>query len=93
MKPSELLSDESKWTQKCSSRDKQGFLVSPKYSTACMWCLTGALYKCAVDFVAYNQTVCQLKAVLPGVGSIPAWNDNPNRTFAEVRAKLLEAGL
>lgn len=93
MKPSELLTDESKWTQGCSAKDEKGFFVSSKYRTACAWCVTGALNRCSKDFVEYNQNLKQLIAVLPGVGNISVWNDNPLRTFAEVRAKLLEAGL
>ena len=91
MKPSELLDSKEKWCQRASSRDPNGNTINPTDDKACSWCLFGAIYKCVPSqeerYTIYNR----LNNILPG--GFVYWQDQEGRTFEEVRALLLEAGL
>lgn len=94
MKVSELLSDESKWTQKAMARNRSGEEIELRSPNACKWCLFGAILRC------YGE-----KAPLPGDEQHPivkalriagpfglvAYNDS--HTFAEVRELVLKADI
>lgn len=83
MKIKELLTDASKWTQGTFARDKKGNIVSVNDNSAVSWCLGGAMHKCYPDDVDYYKIKNLVSNCI--VTSIPDWNDDLNRTFANVR--------
>jgi len=92
MKPSEILDKaarkiepEGRWTRQYSARDKDGREVAPNDAAATCWCIYGAIMK-----VSRRRKVRgDLFRFLPTYASV--WNDAPERTQAEVVAKLREA--
>lgn len=86
MKPSELLSDESKWTKGAFAEDRKGIPVHSKSDDAVKWCILGALNKCGCikEQVKLEQIV---------MGNAAEFNDAPTTTFRDVRELLLKAGL
>jgi hypothetical protein len=92
VKPSELLSDESKWTKKEIARDKSGNCVHPKSSDAVCFCILGAYYKC--ESVGIGRVSAAVRDLFPERDQgIPYFNDHPETTFEDVRKVLLAAGL
>lgn len=94
MKIRELYSDESRWTKNAFARDASGNEVSSRNSTAVCWCVGGAFNKCYPTFD--NESIDErvrvrekLEAKLGGC-VIVSWNDDPKRTFAEVKALVEE---
>ena len=86
MKVKDLLTDESKWTQGAFARNSEGYSVHINSCFASCWCLLGAIELC------YPSTYPGVaNAVVDAVGGcdIHRWNDDPKRTFAEVR-ELIE---
>ena len=86
MKIRELLSDPSKWTQGCFARDVYGGVAS-RLEDECRWCLVGALGRC-YDDSEFDRVYDLIKAAVPE-RQIVHWNDDPKRTFEDVR-KLVE---
>ena len=86
MKIRELLSDPSKWTQRCFSRNSKGQPSAPA-EQECSWCLVGALGRC-YDDSEFDRVYDLIKAAVPE-RQIVHWNDDPKRTFEDVR-KLVE---
>jgi hypothetical protein len=97
MKAKELLDDASKWTQGVLARDSESRGCYPVSPEAMSWCVVGALCriyederklldaihlvgKAIADLYDYNQLT---------VDEIEDWNDDPERTFDDVR-KVLE---
>ncbi len=95
MKVSDLLTDESKWTQGAYGRDTHGKLTSIVSHSAVCWCLVGALWLCYRDGGDGSDDAANdvERRVITRIGNMAAWNDAPNRTFAEVRALVLELDL
>ena len=62
---------------------------------ACAWCAIGALAAAADDRLGTGSAVSTADVIADelGVGSLPAWNDEPGRTQAEVVAALRGAPL
>lgn len=89
MKPSELLDKPEKWCQGTYARNKDGKLAILGAPSAVSWCILGALKMCHFSLYGPER---QLLDKLTG-GSVVTFNDTPGRTFEEVRAKLIEAGL
>lgn len=87
MKIKELLSDESKWTQGASAKDKFGNPTSVFDATTVCWCIGGAFTRCYSNASTEEQTsiITKLQDIM-GVYCIPKWNDSPERTFVEVKA-------
>lgn len=91
MKIRELLTDESKWTKGTYGRDRQGNPV-PYYSQkATAFCLSAAIFRCYPQQNKGTKLYRKIQKIL-GIGrkSIPGWNDDPARTFAEVKALVEE---
>ncbi len=96
MKVSDLLTDASRWTQGAYGRDTNGAPMSIESPLAVCWCLVGALWRCyrtdvqgsSSDVIA-NDAERRVTTRI-GVMSMMAWNDAPDRTFADVHA-LIEA--
>ena len=91
------------WTRGFLARNDAGDAVSPRDAEACSWCAVGALQAAAIEtfrgsdddenafeFGVVMRDVTQAAGVL----SLSVWNDDPDRTVAEVRsafAKTLNA--
>lgn len=78
----ELFSDKSKWGQDHNGVDKDGYPVGANDPRAVRWCLTGALIKC------YGENRGrELRSMLYRhlKTDVEIWNDDPARTFDEVR--------
>lgn len=87
----DLIEPEGKWTQGCLFRDAEGKGLRPSDSGKSCFCMAGALVQIGGPWAsAWNF----LDDALPKVGfgnRTGAWNDAPERTQAEVVAKLREA--
>lgn len=80
----ELLSDESKWTQRAPARNEAGELVGPQDSDAVCWCLWGAVIKTRNIF----QRTDVINSIHISTGqNVADWNDT--HTFKDVR-ELIE---
>lgn len=86
MKMRELLSDETKWTRRKYAEDRWMNSVRPCEHEAVAWCLKGAALKCYTNDEEYRKVMDALTFEVGG--RISAWNDSPERTFAEVKALL-----
>jgi hypothetical protein len=97
MKAKDLLTDESKWTQGAAARNKRGRRCDVFSDAAVRFCLCGA----AVRVYSGTELYGALFKIARAIGlddedykdldrAIAAWNDDPNRTFEDVR-KVLEA--
>jgi hypothetical protein len=91
MKISEILSSSDKWCQGHLAVDKDNKSVKPESPEAVKWCLLGACYKEPADLKANAIIKERIRAAI-GPGLID-WNDDPDRTFEEVRFVVLEAEL
>lgn len=89
-KLTDVLSDETKWTQGVLSRNNEGFDVTPHADDACRWCVIGAALRVSGDSqLTYLRVFNALQKVVIsyyGGSSVPDFNDAPGRTFAEVYA-------
>lgn len=89
IKVRELLSDPSRWTQRCSARDCNGNPAHESGEEPVAFCLFGAMTRVTGGLDVYKD----LSEILYDRWciSIPAWNDAPGRTHAEVLALLDKA--
>lgn len=95
MKPSDLLTDESRWCQRTAARDERGDPIDPSVDAARL-CLIGAMRVAAETSVEYYrnyEAVCRVLHRRGHIGSVSGWNDQYSRSFQEVRAVLLECDL
>lgn len=95
MTVAELLTDETKWTQGRYARNSNGCYAEASGDEAVCWCLEGALYRCygiPDDGSAFNAAYRRLRDAIGGEW-VARWNDDPQRTFAEVRAAIEKAGI
>lgn len=74
-----LIENPENWTQGASARDRYGDFVDFDDPTACKFCLVGASAK-----VDYHVTLSYLIFVPSTHANIAEFNDDPNRTHAEV---------
>lgn len=88
MKVKELLSDETKWIKGDYARDKSGKTAFPNSLDAACWCLHGAIIHCYYQSIKYSSVERLVRKELQ-LASIHKWNDDPKRTFQDVR-KLVE---
>ncbi|TXH42677.1 MAG: hypothetical protein E6Q97_35280 [Desulfurellales bacterium] len=97
MKVSELLDSPDKWCQHAYAKNIEGAPVSSYASGACSWCLIGAINTCYPllvdpDRQEHDMVMDRLKEVI-GITNVATWNDDPSRTFEEVREAVLKAGI
>ena len=95
MTVAELLDSPEKWTQGAWARDKTGMALKVSHSgKAVCWCLLGAFLKVYIAAGRKDAGVARerLNALVPG-GCLVAWNDEKKRTFSQVRALVLKAGV
>ena len=88
MKIRELLSDESKWTQRAPAKTSLGRPVNSDNPEAVCWCIAGAARHCYGDTFETNEIlrrVCNKLEISAFLGYID-WNDAPDRRFEEVKA-------
>jgi len=88
MKVRDLLSDASKWTQQAYARLPDGTDVDWGHPDAVCWCLASAIRVCFGETV---ETWAVLEYVREHLNvadqfALAAWNDAPERTFADVKA-------
>lgn len=106
MKVIELYSDESKWAKNSYAYSEDGRKVASFNENACKWCLAGAITKC-YSSDAYAIRVVVRKAIRKLFGdkwdeknlceefrtNEVMFNDDPETTFEQVMAVLMEAGV
>ena len=86
----QLLSNRDRWVQRKTAVDKQGLEVDPRHPDACRWCIVAAIYRCYRAAGARHRALDRLRAIVP----LPVeWNDNPRRTFTEVKRVIVQAEL
>lgn len=89
----DLIEPEGAWTQGCSARDAQGNQTSATRKQAVCWCAAGAIWHEVGDHSSFTADAAtdELEQTLGGMIPVGTWNDAPDRTQAEVVAKLREA--
>lgn len=93
MKPSDMLSDESKWTKRAMGRRQDGTICAAGNPAAVCRCLVGTLLTCGITPDTENWAQLEKYARDKGFPSLIGFNDHPNTTFSDVHAALLAAGL
>jgi hypothetical protein len=83
-----LIEPEGRWTQGKYAADRDGHTVDPRSPKAVCWCARGARARAAGEFE--NRTHDFLRRVVGDRQTI-RWNDDPDRTQAEVVAALRQA--
>ena len=89
MKIQKLLKTKRNWIKFRMGADKYGRYANPVGVSAAKWCLIGAIYKCyGIDDVRTTRIIKKVRKELNmrGGDGIDDWNDDPNRTFKDVRA-------
>jgi hypothetical protein len=90
-----LLSDESKWTRRAYARDKGHHECRIKDDNAYSFCILGAMWKQDPYGEDYDNAVTAVSyfAVANGIenNQIPQWNDDPKRSFKDVKAAYRNA--
>jgi hypothetical protein len=78
------------WTQRVFARTENGFHVPWQDNRATCFCMIGAIRK--VTGETYSALEEKVRAYMGTDGGAAfAFNDDPNRTAAQVAAKILEA--
>lgn len=98
MKAHELLAIPGVWIKGAYARNACGQDVSTWSPEANQFCMVGAIRKCySFEGDAYIDALRRVASVLPPDEQFPIpsstivrWNDQPERTYQEVLAKLLE---
>lgn len=94
MKPSDLLTDESRWCKNHLALDSNGQPIAASV-TACRLCLMGAIMA-TVSADDYQTALEKIRVVLRDRGhisSIADWNDSAGTSFQHVKDLLLLCGL
>jgi hypothetical protein len=86
----DLLSSKDRWTKGVWARDDSGHEINFESPDATCWCLTGALAKCTGGTpTGYHDVLPCIQCIL-NVLSVSSWNDDPQRTFADVKRLLAQ---
>jgi len=86
MKIHKFLNNPKKWTHGSLARDHRGYGTLPIGRYAKSWCLAGIMIKCyGGSSDKYNEVKNKLQQELGRSMSITLWNDDPNRTFQDVK--------
>lgn len=99
MKPSDYI--KKGWCQRAVAKTSIGIETKPRSNDAWSWCIVGAvLASCAGKRVGLSKKAKQeyfrkIEAIrdILGVVYLPTWNDDPDRTKAEVLEVLEHARL
>lgn len=86
----ELLAERSRWTQHANARDAHGNPIDPTSERAASFCVLGAIRRTTGRAAAGSDQLRKLCRLLD-----QAWPSafNDTRTYEEVYAKVLEAGI
>lgn len=88
-KAADLIEPEGAWTTDAEAREaEEGAEVDPLDPSAACFCVGGAIWRVAPGDLRW-PAAHYLESLVGG--DIPEWNDAPERTQAEVVAKLREA--
>ena len=87
MKAWELL-EEKGWCQYVYARNSAGIPVRPDNDSACSFCIVGAMEAARVGTAAFLKLGTHMRE--SGMAPTAFWNDQPERTKAEVVALLKE---
>ena len=87
MKAQDILTDESKWCKNYLGMTPDGLGVRECHPKAVSFCLIGAIFKAYHCNSVY--VVDRVRNHL-GTSSVAKWNNEPERTFAQVRALIEE---
>jgi hypothetical protein len=90
-KAADLIEPEGAWTQGAWQRGRSGREVKPDSPRAVCWCVGGAIEHVSSIGIG-SAAMTELRDHL-SVMFISEWNDAPERTQAEVVAKLREAAM
>jgi hypothetical protein len=96
MKVKDLLRDEQRWTQGALARDYCGRECMPGSPDAEAWCLVGAIFRVYHEGSEINEAIDAVTRLIvgyriDGIDEVEEWNDDPGRTFAEVKAVIEKA--
>lgn len=84
----ELLATPERWTQGVTARDADGQPIPPNCEGAVSFCLVGGVRKTCGLFGVYKwRYVLAIEETL-GITSLGSWNDEPERTHAEILSAL-----
>ena len=89
-KAADLIEPEGAWTQGAEARDANGEELSYPYDDAVCFCAGGAVWKAGHEWSVAISAWRLFQSTVPYEDG-PEWNDEPERTQAEVVAKLREA--
>jgi hypothetical protein len=83
----DFFSDESRWTQNAFARRSDGLKTNYNDPHACKWCLFGGAAKIFNTTTEVEELPKVLNAIDEKIGrpGIAQWNDNPKRTFADLK--------
>jgi hypothetical protein len=96
MKMREILNSEKRWTQGAVARDEFGRITYWNSASAVQFCVLGALWNCYSperDIKAWRMAWQRIEAELGRDVNLDEWNDNPNRTFGDIKALLEKTDL
>lgn len=91
MKIKDLLTDKSKWTQYTEARDKNNNPIYASNKEATKFCLLGAIKRCYYGDFLYPGSMIEMLSVKRrialeiGTTRIDYYNDDPKRTFKDIR--------
>ena len=80
-----LISKPENWTQEVCARDAFGMPVASNDGAAICWCSIGAINRVEHSGKDYNHALTTLESLVPH-GSIPSFNDFPDRKHEEILA-------
>jgi hypothetical protein len=89
---SDFLSEDN-WCKNKFAKNAEGSEVLPTDSSACCWCLLGAIHKVysPTNRISFKELCEKLK--LPPPSTVSSFNDSPTTTFADVKEFLLQFGI
>ena len=100
MKILQFLDKPSKWTKGALARDHKDIPVAADSPEACCWCLSGLISYCYSGLDAstiYNKVCDTIQLKFPDRADseypLSRFNNNPETTYEDIRAVLLEAGV
>lgn len=85
MKIKDLYSDESKWTKGAYAKTSEGYFTYSRDGGAVCWCLAGAALKVSCGTQEAFSAIWNKVFAEVGMDMV-TWNDDPERTFEEVKA-------
>ncbi len=93
MKVREFFTDETRWCKDAMAKTPEGRPAGTNDPAAACRCLGGAIIYCySNNYSTVEKSDEVFRKVYPAIGTenITAWNDFPERTFADVKALVEE---